>query len=535
MKRSAYHAPQGAKRYTVVEKAESIYSARGRNQQTKNYNPYYGIDPNYGISAELLSAQNRANGLYFENPVAAGIVNSIVDGAIGIGLSPQSYIQQHIITLPKEKISDTQHTIEALWNIWANSPQMCDHHHKQTFGSLQREAYVNASTSGDVLEHIKIVRYGNIYLPQIQNISGTNIKTPLLNDSKKLAGGVEVDQEGREIAFHVVTSGNDMATEVFTRVPKYGSRTKRLMFNLVMLGVVVPGQRRGRSVLTRVGESIIQIGRYSEAELVKAILQSFMTMFIETDKDAVEEESGGNPITNLIDSSVAWNPNDPSSESPAPQAGDYTQPLTLGPGVIWNLPPGKKANLPESKAPVAEFWKFLEAQLKLIGMAVGIPYEVLIKSFNASYSASQASIQDAARGWKIAATEWAYKYCQPVYEQFVEMLVRQGIIDCPGFLENPIIRKAWCTTEWHGPAVLNIDPRKSVEASVTAIQNHMSTHEIEARKLYGHNWEAILNRLAEENGQIEKLFGLEKSKSQLITKDEKPADRDDDDDDKESE
>jgi capsid protein len=140
----------------------------------------------------------------------------------------------------------------------------------------------------------------------------------------------------------------------------------------------------------------------------------------------------------------------------------------------------------------------MEAQLKLIGMAVNIPYEVLIKSFNASYSASQASIQDAARGWKIAGNEWAYRYCQPVYDQFVEMLVRLKVIDAPGFFDNPIIRNAWCRAKWRGPAMLHVDPRKSVESYINAINNNLITRESASQALYGEDWDMVNDRNAQE-------------------------------------
>ena len=489
----------------IVKGASSIYNNRGTNQQTSNYRPFFPTDPNFMASIEVDEAQQRAAGLYYENPVAAGIVNAMVDGAIGIGLQVQSYAKSRIletIGVTPEQIAETQRLIETYWNLWTNNPELCDHYHRQTFGSLQREAYINASVNGDMIQHIKIVRFGGIYFPQIQNISGAVLKSPNSADDKKIAAGVEVDASGRDIAYYIEVVDKNLMAGTIKRFPKYGERSKRLMYNLVMLGVTDPAQRRGRSVITRVAESIIQMKRYSEAELTKAILQSYLTLFIETAKDADADESI-NPITQLTESSNAFKAyNADGTEATTEGTFEHENQVTLGPGMVWELPAGKNANLPENKAPVAEFWSFMEAQLKLIGMAVGIPYEVLIKSFNASYSASQASIQDAARGWKIASQEWSYKYCQPVYEQFVELLVRQQLIDAPGFLDAPIYRKAWCASEWHGPAVLHVDPRKSVDASVLAIKYRLSSREIESRKLFGHEWEAVEQRLAEEEAII---------------------------------
>lgn len=502
---SYFNPVKGLQRKAAREVAESIYNVRGTNAQTRNYRPNYPTNPNLNVSIELEEAQNRASGLYFENPIASGIINSMVDGSIGSGLMLQSVVRTLLLSdVQKEKIVQNQRLIEEMWHIWSTTPSMCDHYGKQTFGGLQREAFIDSARNGDVLQRIKIVRVGGLYLPQIQNISGKSVKSPNFSDNAKIAGGVVLDSNGRETGYRIETAtGGDMQT-VNIEVPKFGGQSRRLMYNLVAVGTVVPGQVRGRSILTRVAEQIIQIGRYSEAELVKAILQSYMTIFIETAAEA-DELGDGNPIDSLVEASR----NTISHVDPAGvqiEEDEVDDQITLGPGAIWNLRPGQKANLPESKSPVEQFWQFMEANLKLIGMSVGIPYEVLIKSFNASYSASQASIQDAARGWKILTTEFASKYCQPVYEQFVELLVRQGLLDCPKFDKGLFFQKAWTGAEWYGPVVLNINPMINARASELLIKNQLSTKTIESRK-YGNDFDTDIKVLGEEQRMAEANLG----------------------------
>ena len=489
----------GAKRVLarkLLEKAETIYSPQSRTDQTKNYNPRFPTDPNFQMSYAHKSGQQRSLGLYFDNPIAKGIINAMVDGALGNGLTVESAINYKVLGMTAEQVADIQQKIEWYWDVWANDPMLCDHYGKQTFGSLQREAYINALSGGDVLQHIKISRTGKMYLPQVQNIPGQNVKSPHDSDSKQIAGGVEVDNTGRETAYHMAVVGDDLMTEKIIKVNKYSTKNGRIMYNLVLQGNAMPGQRRGRSILLTVNEQIIQLGRYSEAELTKSIIQSFLTLFIEKSKED-EAESYDNPLQNLKDASKGFTIVD-SEGNEVDTAAEEKQLYNLGPGLIWDLPSGHTAKPVESTAPVAEFWKFMEAQLKLIGMAVNIPYEVLIKSFNSSYSASQASIQDAARGWKIAGGEWAYRYCQPVYDQFVEMLVRLKVIDAPGFFDNPIIRNAWCRAKWRGPAMLHVDPRKSVESYINAINNNLITRESASQALYGEDWDIVNDRNAQE-------------------------------------
>jgi|GEM_PF-437697 lambda family phage portal protein len=487
---------------------QSIYNPPSRSHQTENYHPFYPSNQDWNMSNDHMIGQQRTSGLYFENAIAAGIVDSMVDGTIGGGLSLESNINYKVLGLNADEVKDIQQKIEGYWETWKENPIMCDVHKKLSFGSLQREAYRNALSAGDMLEHIKIARpfgnYGTAY-PQIQNIAGQSIMSPNNSDTDLINGGIECDASGCETAYHIVIgkSPYDFRTQ---RVTRYGVRSGRLQYNLVMFGDVIPGQRRGRSILLRVANQLIQIDRYTEAEIVKAVIQSNITLFLET-ADNADTTGSNDPMNNLKENSDIWdrsNVNGDNSETAKTKEAQEQQ-LSFGPGFIWRLPTGVKANLPESKAPVTQFWDFLQAQLKVVSMGVGIPYEVLLKCFNSNYSASQASIQSAARGWKIATDEFAYKYNQPVYEQFMEMLVRQGIIECDGFFEDPIKRLAWCSSIWKGPAMLNIDPVKNVKASILAIEAGLSTREIEAKRLYDNKFDAVLEKIGTENKRMGQL------------------------------
>lgn len=483
---------------TVKMLSESVYNPRGRSQQTRDYHPFYPSNPNFGASFEHPDGQQRSMGLFSENAIGAGIVNAMVDGSIGNGLVLESAVKKSILGISDEQAAEIQKKIETYWNMWANNPSLSDHYGKQTFGSLQREAFITALSMGDILQHIKIVRINpsGMVVPQVQNIAGQCVRSNSLS-SDNVVAGVETDANGREIAYHVAKnpSSESLPDPDSVRVPKYSTRG-RLMYNFVTWGNIVPNQRRGRSILLRVAEQIIQMGRYSEAELVKAIIQSYMTIFITKSNDADESDPESSLLDQMKTASTGWNAYD--ADGNQIEATDSERQMSLAPGAIIELNKGENPVLPESKSPVAEFWHFMEAQLKMVGMAVGLPYEVLIKCFNSNYSASQAAIQDAARGWKISSTEWAYKYCQPVYEQFVEMLVRQGLIECDGFFDDEFKRLAWTSANWHGPVVLNIDPIKNVNASILAIDKRLTTREIEARKLFGNDFDAVVARSAEE-------------------------------------
>jgi lambda family phage portal protein len=515
----------------------SIYNPPSRSRQTDNYTPYYPSDQSWNMSADYTQGQQKTSGLYFENAIAAGIIDSMVDGTIGGGLSLESNINYKVLGLKAEDVKEIQQKIEGYWETWAKNPIMCHVQKKLSFGSLQREAYANALSAGDMLQHIKISRpfgkKGSAY-PQLQNIAGQSIMSPNLSDSKTIKGGVECNAIGCETAYHVSVGDGGPYNFKTQRVTRYGARSGRLQYNLVAFGDVIPGQRRGRSVLLRVANQLIQIDRYTEAEIVKAVIQSNITLFLEKDKDT--DVSGANdPMENLRENSDIWNNSNVNGSNTNVAVPEETkeQQISLGPGFIWDLPAGVKPTLPESKSPVTQFWTFLEAQLKIVSMGVGIPFEVLLKCFNSNYSASQAAIQSAARGWKIATDEFAYKYNQPVYEQFVEMLVRQGKIECKDFFTDDIKRLAWCSTIWKGPAMLNIDPVKNVKAAILSIEAGLTTREIEAKKLGDNKFDAVIEKLSTENRRMDEL-GIPKYTSKILL-DSLDSNETDEDEDKDEE
>lgn len=484
--------------------ANSLHRFTSRSQQIENLRAYYPQDPNLGISYELPQGQDLSLYLSLEDAIGAGIVRTTVDGAVGAGLSLESAVDYETIGITKEEANRTSRRIEKLWKLWASEPDACDALGKENFGELNRIAAFSACATGDILQNIKIGKWGGVYVPQIALIDGRLVKNEDgAQDTKTIAGGVEIDSEGRETAYHIDVVGDDLLSKENKRVSRKTSGYKRLKYNLVTIGKIQPGQRRGRPVVFPVIDTIIQAKRFNEVSLVKAIVQTNLSVFI--------QEKAGEDLPPDYDSdtkSVLAALGQTSPDKNGEERQEKGEPITMAPGAIIKLPPGQEAILPESKAPVAEFWAFMEGQLKFVGMGTGIPYEVLLKAFNSNYSASQAAIQDAARGWDIWRRRWASQFCQPVYDQFVDLLVEQNIISCPGFYDSPFIRRAWLQANWFGPAVLNIDPVKNAKAKKLMIDEHLTTREAATRELSGQSYDDVISRREFEEKDI-KSRGLE--------------------------
>ena len=172
----------------------------------------------------------------------------------------------------------------------------------------------------------------------------------------------------------------------------------------------------------------------------------------------------------------------------------------LGNGAIVALEEGEEVQIANPGRPNTAFDGFVVSISRQIGAALEIPYELLVKNFTASYSASRASLLEA---WKMfrMRREWLISsFCQPVYEEWLTEAVLKGRIKAPGFFDDPAIRAAWSGAEWYGDAQGQLDPLKEANAAKVRVDEGFSTREREAAELTGMKYETInAVRTREEN------------------------------------
>ena len=153
-------------------------------------------------------------------------------------------------------------------------------------------------------------------------------------------------------------------------------------------------------------------------------------------------------------------------EGGARDDGDYK----LGPGAILDLQPNENIEIADPKRPNQAFDPFVQAVLRQVGVALELPFEILIKHFTASYSAAQAALVEA---WKFFSSrrKWlSIQFCQPIYEMVITEAVAKGELNAPNFFANPTIRNAYLGAEWIGPPRGQIDQLKEVRAAQNRIE-----------------------------------------------------------------
>jgi len=322
----------------------------------------------------------------------------------------------------------------------------------------------------------------------------------------RIVSGVEIDMDGAVEAYWVCNKVQgdpvDIARlEKWVRVKAFGDLSG--MPNIVQICHDLRSEQyRGIPYLAPVIETLKQVSRYTNAELTAAIIKSFFALFFTNNPTGSSEM----PAPDAWAGEEGRDPN-----APVVDVSEYG----LGPGTLNALPAGVDVKAVDAGRSMSTFDPFVSQLIKQIGAAIGVPYEVIMKNFTSSYSASRAAMLQAWEEFKLRRTWFARDFCQPVYEAWLTEAVAIGRIEAPGFFEDPALRAAWCHADWYGPTMSILDPVKDITGSALRVQYGLSTREREAAEMTGTDFEENLDQLAWEQERIREL-GLPESNPEVL-------------------
>jgi capsid protein len=135
--------------------------------------------------------------------------------------------------------------------------------------------------------------------------------------------------------------------------------------------------------------------------------------------------------------------------------------LDLGSGIVSYARPGENVTPVTPSRPTSNFDPFITSVLKMMGPAVGFPYELLVQYFQASFNASQAAINVANSNFKVKRSGLVHDFCQPIYEAFMDEAVMRNWLDRPGYFDDVVTRRAYTRAKWNGPGMPHINLGKA--------------------------------------------------------------------------
>lgn len=233
---------------------------------------------------------------------------------------------------------------------------------------------------------------------------------------------------------------------------------------------------------------------FVEAALVKALISNIFTLFV-NDAYGVQHNSA-----------TDW--------------AERVQELEKGTIITGNA--GEKPEVISSgDGPGPNFEIMFNGIVRRLGMATGRGPENVLKEYKASYSASQASMENAGKFDDVDRAVLVNRFCQPAlmwleYEAALRGLLPVRSID--RFLAD---MHAYTRTQWQPPPLRPIDKLKAANADNVRIANRTRSYaDIFGEK--SQDWRSGLRQIAIELAYIEELeneYGVEMSPQKEAVKD----------------
>lgn len=430
--------------------------------------------PDSDIIPDLGKLRERSRDLARNAPVATGAINTTVTNVVGTGLACNPQIDATYLGLTRAQADAWHADTRRRFRAWAESPD-CDLSRQLTFYGLQDLAFRTTLESGDGFVFTpRVSRIGRAARLALQLVEADRVCNPKgMGNGDTLTEGIEFSADtGEALAVHVASRHpGDVSSTAITwqRVAMRGGRTGRRNV-LHLFKALRPGQRRGVPLLAPIIEPLKQLGRYTDAELSAAVTSGLFSVFLRMDPEAFQSIFDDDAQGAYIDRASNW-------------SGDMEA------GKAINLLPGEEPVTSNPGRPNAQFDPFVQSILVQIGMALGIPYEVLTQRFQSSYSAARGALLQAWKffmGWR----DWlAVNFCQPVYELWLAEEIAEGRIVAPGFFVDEVARHAWCACQWVGDGPGSLDPSKEVKAATDRCALGISTLQAESILHDGVDWE----------------------------------------------
>lgn len=451
---------------------------------------------------------DRSHAQIRNTPIAAGLVNRIVNHSVGPnGLIFHPQIDADVLGMnPKQKLN-WERQASSWFRMWAESVES-DFERKLNFYEQTNLALRSELSSGDCFDLIlDLKRPGSPFRTKTQLVEGERVSNPdNLTNSDSITEGIEKSEDGVPEFYHfskyhpgnVNSSGR---AQKWDKRRVFGEKTgqRYILHHFVQQR---PGQTRGIPILGPITEKLLNLNRYSKAELLAAVLNSYYTLVI----------TGEKQNTDFVKT--------------APIVGGITrtsdQKLTLGSGSIFRIGQNEKVEGFDPARPNHLYMPFFESLVMEIGAYCGVPKSIILMAFDKSYSASRGEV---ILFW---VTVLAYRVrkaigrCQPIWEALLDELVADGKIYAPGYFRDERIRRAYRGSgydQWAGPVREAIDELVEARAAEIKIKNHLKSRKMIAAEKDAKDWETVVfKQLAHEN-QLLKIEGMDGSSDSDLLQD----------------
>ena len=434
----------------------------------------------------------------------SGMFDQAVANTVGTGLRLRYMPENELFGMSEEQAQELRKLVDSRFELWANDPVECDIEGRRSFYEAQDPQFRTWLATGEMLAELPYrKRFGSNIGTKFRLVPPHRIVNRT-DPSRRIASGVIMDQDLFPVGY-VTRRIDPIYGSVEIEVP---ARDRIGRPRVIHIFSGLPGQVRGITPLVPALKVARQFDQLADATLLGSIIQTVFAASITSDEPTEEVLAGlMSPQEQARLASSGMSPFDGWFEA---QAGWYdANSIDVGMGGrIAHLFPGQKMEFHSPTHPVSSYKDFSLHLLRELARCLGMSYESATGDYaNASYSSVRMSVNEifpitmARRKFIVA------RFCQPIFEAWLEEQIELGLIPFPGGIENFLAnRAAACRAEWRGSPKPQADDLKTAKAHQTYRDMGVITDEVIANDL-GLDIEDVYAQRAREKA-LREQYGL---------------------------
>jgi capsid protein len=355
---------------------------------------------------------------------------------------------------------------EARFHLFAESKAVSVNK-EESLNQVSKSVFKYAKIGGDCLVILRLKK-GKV---EIRLIDSQNVETPLgrpINQKNRIRHGVEIDANGKHVAYWIKTYSKGYTLGKYERIPAYSKSTGLRVAFMVYGSKYRPDSVRGIPLLSTVLETLKKLERYKEATVGSAEERQKIVYQIIHGVNSTGESHLREAIVKSVN---------PTDDVPHTDDGEVLRnkvAATTNKTVVNNTPDSKLEVL-ESKNELY-FKDFYDTNFDIVCAAVGIPPNVAKQRYDDNFSASRAALKDWENTLRVERKDFAEQFLNRVYEFWLFAEVLSGKVPAPGYVtaymsKETDLMSAYSSCRWVGAQVPHIDPVKEVKAERLKLGN----------------------------------------------------------------
>jgi lambda family phage portal protein len=443
---------------------------------------------------------------------ASGGITRILDNTVGAHLRLSANPDYRSLSMMARGFDamwadEFRRAVEALWRGYSEDiGHYNDVSRELTISQQLRLALRHKLVDGDSLIVAywmpeRIGRGGAKYATAFQLVDPDRLSNPYqMIDSKHLRGGVEIDQHGVPIAYHIrkaeqndwYNAHESMVWERIEREDPDGWRRVIHDFERDRAN-----QHRGIGIFTPVLKHAKMLARYYGIELQAATVATIFGTYVTSPYDPAMIEaamdSDGGELGFYQDLRTDW-----SKERPA----------MLNNVRVPTLAPGEEIKQVAAAHPHTGFGEFAHEMLRSLAAALGVSAEQITQDWSrTNYSSARAAMLESWKTLSRRNTEFKVGTATPIYATWLQEVMERGDLDdvlprnAPDYVEAAT---EYSRSDWLGVGRGYVDVTKEAAGAVMRMDGGLSTLRDEAKE-QGRDWEEVLHQRALEVKMFKEL------------------------------